>query len=116
MLHSLIRTYYITLTPLVKTTMKLASAVCWSLPHKWCVAGHVNESVDKSNAMSENCYMHAGDVQMIGHIHPVAQLVPVTLNSTPIMPLLNPSMYTNMYLACINKRERERERAREGDE
>ena len=70
-----------------KTSMKLASAVCWSLPHKWCVAGHVNESVDKSNAMSENCYMHAGDVQMIGHIH--IQLILVTLHSIPIpIPLM----------------------------
>ena len=55
-------------------------------------------------------YMYAGDVQMIVHIHIVSQLSAVTLNSTPIMPLLNPSMYTNMYLACVNKRERERER------
>src|ERR1700682_5832788 len=85
-----------------KTSMKLASAVCWSLPHKWCVAGHVNESVDKSNAMSENCYIHAGDVQMIGHIH--SQLILVTLHSIPI-PLIPLPPPTTIYLACIVHRE-----------
>src|ERR1700682_5619239 len=78
-----------------KTSMKLASAVCWSLPHKWCVAGHVNESVDKSNAMSENGYMYARDDQMI-HSYWVIQLILATLHSIPIplMPLPSPLPFT----------------------